>query len=653
MKCIRFICIVCIMFVSIGGFSQSSGIQVSQDDVIAQSYYKRGHYYFDRKEFSEAIKWYQKAAERGYAIAQNELGYCYVCGYGVSQDYDEAVKWYRKAADQGHAGAQSNLGLCYKNGYGVNQSYSEAAKWYRKAAEQGDAGAQTNLGFCYEYALGVSQDYDETVKWYRKAVDQGHAIAQNNLGVCYEFGHGVPTNIEEAKRWYKSSAALGYKKAKANLARLGGNVNPNPTPAKQKASVTWLAYEPTTEQKDYPIKIGIKSDSKIEDVSVYVNDVLTRGINPVANDGFNMTIDRTVALNDGRNTIKVLVKNAGGVASTEKTVTYQKQDIATIDWLAFSPTTTEKQFALRAGIKSTSKIESWTVTVNDVVERGINPVKNDGYSMAIDKVLTLAEGNNVIKIEVRNAGGVAMTEKNVVYTAKHVASVVRQKRIALVMGNANYRDADKRLKNPVNDANDVAEKLESLGFKVIRSLDQSRQGMEMAINDFGNQARNYEVALFYYAGHGVRSKGNNYMIPVDANLPEESYVQYNCTNTNLVLDLMEKANCPMKIMILDACRNNPFARSWNRDLTDGGLGIMNAPKGTFIAFSTAPGDVAQDGTGRNSPYTAALLQTLDIPNLSITVFFQEVLEKVASTTGERQTPWTSNSFRGKFYFNKK
>ena len=109
----------------------------------------------------------------------------------------------------------------------------------------------------------------------------------------------------------------------------------------------------------------------------------------------------------------------------------------------------------------------------------------------------------------------------------------------------------------------------------------------------------------------------------------------------------------MKIVILDACRNNPFARSWHRSAGGGGLAIMNAPKGTFIAYSTAPGDVALDGGEgqRNSPYTAALLKTFDQKGLSITDFFQEVLERVATTTNERQTPWTSNSFRGKFVFN--
>ena len=114
-------------------------------------------------------------------------------------------------------------------------------------------------------------------------------------------------------------------------------------------------------------------------------------------------------------------------------------------------------------------------------------------------------------------------------------------------------------------------------------------------------------------------------MPIDAKLPSEEYVKYNCTNAGLVLDVMEKAGAKMKIVILDACRNNPFARSWYRGSESTGLGAMNAPKGTFIAFSTSPGEVALDGgtNQRNSPYTTALLQTLQKKGLSITDFFQD------------------------------
>ncbi len=168
-------------------------------------------------DFSEAVKWYRKAAEQGNAIAQCNLGYCYDKGNGVPQDYNEAVKWYRKAAEQGHAMAQNNLGVCYKTGMGVPKDLNEAVKWYRKAAEQGNALAQYNLGYCYEKGNGVPQDYNEAVKWYRKAAEQGNARAQNNLGECFYYGRGVSHDSFEAAAWYHKAADQGYAWGQYNL----------------------------------------------------------------------------------------------------------------------------------------------------------------------------------------------------------------------------------------------------------------------------------------------------------------------------------------------------------------------------------------------------------------------------------------------------
>ncbi len=173
------------------------------------------------QDYYEAEKWYRKAAEQGNKYAQCNLGYCYESGQGVTKDYAEAVKWYRKAVEQGLARAQCNLGYCYELGQGVTKDIAEAVKWYRKAAEQGNAIGQCNLGYCYESGQGVTKDYAEAVKWYRKAAEQGHARAQNNLGACYEDGLGVTKSITEAVKWYKKAAEQGYEKAKTNLRRLG------------------------------------------------------------------------------------------------------------------------------------------------------------------------------------------------------------------------------------------------------------------------------------------------------------------------------------------------------------------------------------------------------------------------------------------------
>jgi hypothetical protein len=165
------------------------------------------------QDYAEAVKWYRKAADQGYAEAQTNLGFMYANGHGVPQDYAEAAKWYCKAADQGNVSDQYNLGYMYSKGEGVPQDYAEAAKWYRKAADQGNADAQYNLGLMYEGLIldigeGVPPDISEAAKWYRKAADQGNADAQYNLGYKYYIGGGVLQDYVLAHMWFNLAASV-------------------------------------------------------------------------------------------------------------------------------------------------------------------------------------------------------------------------------------------------------------------------------------------------------------------------------------------------------------------------------------------------------------------------------------------------------------
>lgn len=167
----------------------------------------------------EAVKWYRKAAEQGFALAQENLGIKYANGRGVEKNDNEAVKWYRKAAEQGRASAQYLLGCCYDQGKGVVKSADEAAKLYRKAAEQGFSYAQYCLGVCYEIGEGVEKDETEAVKWYSRAATQGHADAQYSLGECYYDGNGVDEDLDWAVKWYRKAAEQGHADAQYKLAK--------------------------------------------------------------------------------------------------------------------------------------------------------------------------------------------------------------------------------------------------------------------------------------------------------------------------------------------------------------------------------------------------------------------------------------------------
>ncbi len=225
-------------------------------------------------------------------------------------------------------------------------------------------------------------------------------------------------------------------------------------------------------------------------------------------------------------------------------------------------------------------------------------------------------------------------------------NTTQEKRTALVIGNSMYSSGP--LRSPVNDATDMANALKRLGFKVNLKKNANLETMEGAIEDFGNELKRGGVGLFYYAGHGVQVNGTNYLLPIGAKINKESDVKYQAVDANKILDEMANTNNGLNIVMLDACRDNPFARSF-RNATRGLAVVSSAPSGTFISYSTSPGNVARDGDGRNSPYTAALLKYIGEPGLSINEVFIKVRQNVRKSTG--QTPWELSSLEGNFYFN--
>jgi len=223
---------------------------------------------------------------------------------------------------------------------------------------------------------------------------------------------------------------------------------------------------------------------------------------------------------------------------------------------------------------------------------------------------------------------------------------VKQNRLALVIGNGAYKSAP--LKNPVNDASDMASTLRNLGFDVMHINNADRRRMEDTIREFGRRLRHGGVGLFYYAGHGMQVDGRNYLIPVDAKVESESDVKFEAVDAGRVLGKMEDAENELNIVILDACRDNPFARSFRSSSL--GLARMDAPKGSLIAYATAPGYVAADGTGRNGIYTKYLLKHITAPGLTLEQVLKRVRVEVINETRDKQVPWESSSLTGEFYF---
>lgn len=228
------------------------------------------------------------------------------------------------------------------------------------------------------------------------------------------------------------------------------------------------------------------------------------------------------------------------------------------------------------------------------------------------------------------------------------ADVNGQQRVALVIGNSAYASA--RLANPVNDATDMADALGKCGFAVTKVTDADKKTMRQAVRTFIDGVDRGTVALFYYAGHAVQTRGENYLIPVGADVKLEDEIPDECVSLTSVLGSLENAKAGVNLIILDACRDNPF-RGFKRSL-ERGLKVLEAPKDSesYIAYATAPGSVAADGTERNGTYTACLLKHLLTPNQPVEVLFKQVRKEVKERTGGQQVPWESSSLVGEFCF---
>jgi uncharacterized caspase-like protein len=226
-------------------------------------------------------------------------------------------------------------------------------------------------------------------------------------------------------------------------------------------------------------------------------------------------------------------------------------------------------------------------------------------------------------------------------------SVAGERRVALVIGNAAYDSAP--LRNPVNDARAMAATLRTLGFEITALENAALTDMKRAIDDFGDSLRSGGgVGLFYFSGHGIQINGRNFIIPVGVRVKGERDVEYESVDVGRVLGKMEDAGNRMNLVILDACRDNPFARSFRSAAS--GLATMDAASGTFVAYATAPGRTADDGTGANGLYTEQLIRYMRTPGLKVEDVFKQVRVDVEKSSGGKQVPWESSSLKGDFYF---
>lgn len=278
---------------------------------------------------------------------------------------------------------------------------------------------------------------------------------------------------------------------------------------------------------------------------------------------------------------------------------------------------------------------------------GVFKVGHLFYGLVLGLIMLVIDGAGIFPIQFTggsNSGKVLAAE-----------SISGEQRIALVIGNADYQGASNKLDNPVNDAELMAQTLTEVGFRVTKVLNATRFEMRKAMLDYSRSLSGAKtIGLFYYAGHGMQVDGQNYLLPIDASPARKDELALHGVALSEFLQTLDSASGSegrLNVVILDACRNNPFARGWRS--VSRGLATIDAPSGTLIAFATAPGDVAADGDGVNSPYTLALSEMIKRPGLQIEQTFKgtrKLVWKRTAKSGKAQIPWESTSLRGDFYF---
>jgi hypothetical protein len=422
--------------------------------------------------------------------------------------------------------------------------------------------------------------------------------------------------------------------------------------------ITWTSPASARTQYDSynaRVKATIKSESELTSVVFYVNGSpkgeAERRI--VAGEQGKYAIEKTINLDPGENVVYFLatIQNGSSKKSDNRIFIIPEATKPVVLWNMPSVTNVSvnsEKLDIEVCISSPSGLKSVKVLVNGENMGGDNVFKVtniENCNIKWQYPVFLKEGvdNSIVVIAENNAGSTPSESRIVRYSR-----AIAEKRIALVIGNSNY-GTKTPLKNPIPDANLMEATLKNLGFTVLKYIDLDFSNMKAAIRDFSQKMKENNVALFYYAGHGVQVEGQNFLIPVDAKLATKDDCKWEAFAVNDIMEEFEKNPKNINIAILDACRNNPF-QSWSRG-TEAAFTPLTNTSGTFVSFATAPGSTAADGTTGNGLFTEELVKQMNIPQPISSVFLNTRVN-VWSRSKQTQRPQEWNDLNGEFYFKK-
>jgi Caspase domain len=451
----------------------------------------------------------------------------------------------------------------------------------------------------------------------------------------------------------KSENTYGFSESTNKITESPKAVNINTAVA---PLITWTSPSGSNTNLDTynaTVRARIKSKSGLNSVFLYINGI-SKGeaeIKSAPDETGSFLIEKTVNFGPGENNIYLVATNSEGTTKSELRYFTNPTAVApVITWSnpAITPALVNTESVnIEASIKSPSDLKSVKLIVNGETQTEDNVFQTSGSDNSIYNYQTsviLKKGENSIYINATNIAGSKRSEQRVI---KYEA-VLAEKRLALVIGNSEYKKGSS-LKNPVNDANLIEGTLKELGFDVIKRLNAGKDEMMAAIKEFTEKLPKYNVALFYYAGHGNQVDGKNYLIPADALLEKPIDCKFEAIAVDFVVDEFERYPDNTNIVILDACRNNPYA-SWARG-GEAGFKQVTFTSGTIIAFATSEGATAADGKGANGLYTEELVKQMNIPQ-SLHNVFLNTRNQVRKLSNNQQVPMEWDKLNSDFYLKK-
>lgn len=652
-------------------------LAAERGDVIAQVKLADLYMADDFHTTKSAAKWYLRAAENGHAEAQSNIGWMYIHGKGVKRDREEGIKWYKRAIKNGSASALYRLGYAYLYGYGVMADYKEANRFYAQGAimgseeavegylqtqlavksagepatteylaalqnlaKGGDKKSQAELGERYRLGIGVKQDFNLASKWLHKAAygKDADVEAQLSYGMLYESNelyyrkYTSMGTIYSALYFFHLAAEEGCSMAKTMIGYI----------------YECVFYTPDYEEAYVWYQRAVNGDSPNPQAEYLIGRLYENG-RGVERDIVKAKAWYTKAAEHGDMCGRMALSQLNNpTPSNIRSVGHFY-----IDWQPIPSPSVSRSVKVSAKVVSERELQSCRLLINGHSRRNVERTESQ-FIRTINEDVPLVGGMNSISLVVNTIDG---CDTSFNQSVEYIPPIVpprlgKERRKALIIGNSDYSNNFSRIPNAGNDAHAMCEKLKELGFSVTQIDNMKRQEMKAIIASLEDFFADADVALFYYAGHGmVVEEGDvtvNYLIPVDTREEDKPLENIACIPLKTIVEKMDCGEAwrtgKLGILIIDACLDNPF-----QDFKKRVHNTVKAPNGMLIAYSTTMGQSASDGNNvlGHSPYTFTLLQMID-KHMELVELFDQVGRTVY--TNYNQMPTMNLGGRVKDFF---